>query len=606
MRLAAAVGPVNPVAPALSFGVMTEGDATVISAENDGTMAVGGDLRFGTYQLALNSSGSFVAPGDTVPTSLVVGGRVDFAGSVPGSRLQVLRSTYAKVGDLTGTVVRDTDNNGAQVNTRILPNADYNATPRVELTTRQAPSSVGPTSPIDFAAAFESFRGTANDLATCDNTVVLRTPNGDELPRPIPPGSNAVVTLAPGETNVLNLSATDLNNIAILTFADQPTASTPLLVNVDTTGVGDDFTWNAGNFAGVGGEQARYILFNFPTATRITLPGSSATIEGTIYAPSADLVDLSASNTEGSIITRTFEHRGGEVHYFPFDTTLSCGGDATPSITVVKSSTTTEITEVGQEVPYRFLVTNTGGVTLSEVSVTDVQAPPASNDDLGPVTCAATVLAPGENTTCTATYTVAQADLDNGGVTDTATASGTPPGTTTPVVSPPSTLTIPGGEPTSSIAVVKSVTPTVVAAAGDTLAYRFQVTNTGDTPLNEVRVGETAFSGTGELSAVTCGAPPVPNGSVTLAPGGSVTCTATYRVTAADVAAGRITNTATATGVPPSGPAPVSPESTATVRVQGKLPVTGGSLLLPLVAAALVALTVGTTLLLAGRRRTAR
>ncbi|MEH1102364.1 choice-of-anchor A family protein [Micromonospora sp. CPCC 205561] len=334
---------VNPVAPAQGFLVMTEGDATLLGSENEGTVAIGGDLRFDNYQVATVNAGAFVVPGDANPTALVVGGRIQVAGSVPGSRLQILRDGYAKVGDLTGTVVRDVDNNGAQVNTRILPSDDYEASPRVELVTRQPVGSVGPASPIDFADAFAGFRATSADLATCTQNVLLRTPEGAPLPRPVPPGSNAVVTLTPGVTNVLNLSATDLANIAVLTFADQPTADTPLLVNVDTTDVADNFTWRAPNFAGIGGEQARYILFNLPTATSLTLTDDSATVEGTLYAPSADLNALTNSNIEGSVISRTLAHDGGEIHDFPFSTLLDCAaGTPTPTPTGTATGTPTQ------------------------------------------------------------------------------------------------------------------------------------------------------------------------------------------------------------------------------------------------------------------------
>ncbi|TWJ21544.1 putative repeat protein (TIGR01451 family)/choice-of-anchor A domain-containing protein [Micromonospora endolithica] len=553
------VGPVNPVAPAQSFGVMTEGDATVIESENEGTMAVGGNLAFGNYQLANNTAGSFVVPGDARPSALVVGGRVDFAGSVPGTRLQVLSSGYAKVGNLTGTFVRNTDNNGAQVNTRILPTNNYDATPRVELTTRQPVDSVGPTSPLNFAAAYQSFRSTSAELATCENTVVLRTPNGDVLPRPIPPGSNAVVSLTPGVTNVLDISATDLNNISILTFASQPTASTPLLVNVDTSGVGDNFSWNAPNFAGIGGEQARYILFNFPTATRLTLTPQARTVEGSLYAPNADHVDLSATNTEGSVITRTFEHRGGEMHYFPFSTTLACQGATTASIDLVKSSTTTEITTVGQQVPYRFHVVNTGGVPLEAIAVTDVQTPPSSNANLGPITCPQTTLAPGAQTVCTATYTVTQADLDNGSLRDTATARGTPPGGTT-VESDPAQLTIPAAALTAAIRVTKSSTTTTIGSVGQQVPYRFDVINTGGLTLTGVAVTDvqTPPSSNADLGPITCA-------QTTLSPGASTTCTATYTVTQADLDNGGVTNTATARGTPPTGAPVVSPPSSLTI-----------------------------------------
>ncbi|MFF0152742.1 collagen-binding domain-containing protein [Micromonospora sp. NPDC005203] len=567
-RLVAAedIGPVNPVAAALSFGVMTEGNAGVVNDENEGTLAVGGDLTFGNYQLAGASAGAFVVPGDANPTALVVGGRVNFAGSVGGSRLQVLNSGYAKVANLTGTFVRDTDNNGAQVNTRILPSDNYDAAPRVELVTRQPVASVGPASPINFAGAFTTFRDTTAGLATCDNTVVLRTPNGDVLPRPIPAGSNAVVTLTPGVTNVLNLSASDLNNIQTLTFASQPTADTPLLVNVDTSGVGNDFGWTAANFSGIGGPQARYILFNFPTATALTLTQNAATVEGTIYAPNASLTDLSASNTEGSVITRTLDHRGGEIHYFPFSTTLACAGGTPADIELVKSSTTTVITSVGQQVPYSFHVVNTGGVPLTNISVSDTQTPPSSNGNLGPITCAVTSLAPGARTACTATYTVTQADLDNNGVTNVATARGTPPGGS-PVVSEPETLTIPAQGLTAAVTVVKSSITASIGSVGQQVPYRYLVANTGGLTLTNIGITDVQAppSSNTNLGPITC---PV----TTLTPGQTTTCTATYTVTQADLDNNGVTDTATAQGTPPSGTPVTSPPSTLTIPDAGLTP----------------------------------
>ncbi len=64
------------------------------------------------------------------------------------------------------------------------------------------------------------------------------------------------------------------------------------------------------------------------------------------------------------------------------------------------------------------------------------------------------------------------------------------------------------------------------------------------------------------LSAVTCPAPP-------LAPGAFETCTATYTTTQADVDRGGITNTGTASGLPPTGPAVTDP-STLTVPADQK------------------------------------
>jgi len=108
-----------------------------------------------------------------------------------------------------------------------------------------------------------------------------------------------------------------------------------------------------------------------------------------------------------------------------------------PAIDLVKSSTTTLITAVGQVVPYSYAVKNTGNVTLTGVTVTDNQ--------VSSVTCAQTTLAPGASTTCTGTHTVTQAELDAGGnLTNLATAKGTPPpGVTPSPVSDTDTKSIP-------------------------------------------------------------------------------------------------------------------------------------------------------------------
>ena len=49
---------------------------------------------------------------------------------------------------------------------------------------------------------------------------------------------------------------------------------------------------------------------------------------------------------------------------------------ADPILTLVKSSTTTTVTAAGQVVPYSYLLTNTGNVTISDLSVTTTTSMP--------------------------------------------------------------------------------------------------------------------------------------------------------------------------------------------------------------------------------------
>src|SRR6202021_859095 len=94
--------------------------------------------------------------------------------------------------------------------------------------------------------------------------------------------------------------------------------------------------------------------------------------------------------------------------------------------------------DAGTTLHYSFLVTNTGNVTLSAIQVNDTDLP-----GLSAITCPDASLAPGASETCTATYVTTQADVQAGSVVNTATAQGDPPGSDVPLVSDPSTGTVP-------------------------------------------------------------------------------------------------------------------------------------------------------------------
>ncbi|MGW0966554.1 collagen-binding domain-containing protein [Streptomyces sp. NPDC002516] len=368
---AAALAPVvigNPVAGNNGFGVVTQGDATLGSTESEGPVAVGGNLAFGdNYNVALNTPGTFTASGDTQPTALLVGGGIDYAGTSPSGVLQVLQNGYAKIGDTSDSDILTQDQNGASVNTEVVANgAAYNSTPRVQLTTRQSAASVAQSGLMDFTSLFSTYRDRSDSMATCGANVTLLDGNGVPLPDPntIPAGSNIKIALTQGQTNVLRLTGEQLDNIGTLTFLDEPSADTPLLIDVDTTGTGGDFTWHTPTMAGVSGDQAPYILWNFADATDITIADGD-TVEGTIYAPRAELTDLDPANLEGDIITRALVAgplsggagggavNAGEIHYFPFDADLECDSDTptpvTGSVSVKKTDSDTGAALPGAE-----------------------------------------------------------------------------------------------------------------------------------------------------------------------------------------------------------------------------------------------------------------
>ena len=112
-----------------------------------------------------------------------------------------------------------------------------------------------------------------------------------------------------------------------------------------------------------------------------------------------------------------------------------------------------------------------------------------ANAAISAVHCPAGALTPGASMTCTATYTVTQADIDSGAVTDVATAAATPPSGPA-VMSAPSSATV-TAKADPAVSLVKSVSPGTVTSAGQTVISTFVVTNTGNVTLSGVGVNDT-------------------------------------------------------------------------------------------------------------------
>ena len=220
----------------------------------------------------------------------------------------------------------------------------------------------------------------------------------------------------------------------------------------------------------------------------------------------------------------------------------------TPALTIVKTATPATYDSVGDVIAYSFEVTNSGNVTLSgPFTVSDDQATDES--------CPATVsLAPAASITCSASYTITQADLDAGSVTNLAAASGSFGGS--PVISPTDSETVTAVQ-SPALTIVKTATPATYDSVGDVIGYSFEVTNSGNVTLS----GPFTVS---DDQATDESCPAV--GS--LAPGASITCSATYTITQADLDAGSVTNLAAAGGSFGGGPVTSPTDTEAVAAVQ--------------------------------------
>ncbi len=279
------------------------------------------------------------------------------------------------------------------------------------------------------------------------------------------------------------------------------------------------------------------------------LTGGAVTLDVTTLAP-GDVATGSATYTltqadvDAGSVSNTASVSGAPPTGDPVtdDDTFTTPLPADPSIDLVKTGVLDGDAAAGGTVTYTFTVTNTGNVTLTGVTVTD----PLTG---GAVTLDVTTLAPGDVANGTATYTLTQADVDAGEVENTASVTGTPP-TGDPVTDDDTFTTPLPADP--SIALVKTGVLDGVAAAGDTITYTFEVTNTGNVTLEDVAVTDPLTGGAVTLDVTE------------LAPGDVATGTATYTLTQADVDAGEVENTASATGTPPTGD-PVTDDDTFTV-----------------------------------------
>ncbi len=323
---------------------------------------------------------------------------------------------------------------------------------------------------------------------------------------------------------------------------------------------------------------------NCPAAAASMAPGAQVTCTAT-YALSQ--ADVDAGQVTNSATSAGTPPSGPEVVSAPDDAIVTI--TPAPAITLVKSASGGPFTRAGQVVNYSFEVTNVGNVTLANIGITETAF--SGDGDMTTPLCPVTTLSPAASTICTASYTLTQADVDANLVSNTATTHGTPP-TGPPIDSIPSDAVVPI-TPAPAITLVKTVDRSTVPGAGAQVTYSFVVTNTGESTLTGLSIVETLFSGSGTLSPAVC---PVTR----LAPAASTTCTTGYQITAADATASVVNNTATVSGVDPSGVTVNSDPSSARVVVS-ILAFTGSAIATGLWVSALGALAVGLTVLIRSR-----
>lgn len=205
---------------------------------------------------------------------------------------------------------------------------------------------------------------------------------------------------------------------------------------------------------------------------------------------------------------------------------------------VVQPDTSVSYNAVGQVIKYNHNVKNTGSTsTPGPVTVTGATCPEinttGNNDG---------ILDVNETLVCASAYTITQADLDRGSVTNivTATVNGinSNQATTTVAISQPVVLKL-----------SKTANPIIYDHAGQTITYTYVITNSGAATLGPAQF---TVTDTGIGTPINCG-----EATVSLVSNATVTCSANYTVTQANMDSGSVATNATAAGggVAPSQPA---------------------------------------------------
>ncbi|WP_177172490.1 DUF7507 domain-containing protein [Paracoccus alkenifer] len=287
--------------------------------------------------------------------------------------------------------------------------------------------------------------------------------------------------------------------------------------------------------------------FSIGTLARAGQPGDTVTLYAD-YLVTQDDIDA------GTVLNTAFVTGA----HGPDDTPITAGSnevetplhpDPKMRVTKLPVEPLPDTPRAGDTISWTISIENTGNTRLQIGTITE----PLANTTVGAP--ALTVLQPGDSTTATATHTLSQAEIDAGEVRNQVTVAGEVPGSGIPFKPTPS-----GNDPDDpnedetvtplpavpSIALQKVLTSDVSEPLmpGAVIEFDFTIRNTGNVTLDnlvltddlaDVELDDAALAG------------------LSLAPAGEVTVTGSYVLTAADIEAGGLDNTATVTGDAPDG-----------------------------------------------------
>ncbi|APG65176.1 hypothetical protein LPB136_07375 [Tenacibaculum todarodis] len=413
------------------------------------------------------------------------------------------------------------------------------------------------TDPNGNSVSDDSDSGNANDGPNDDDDTLTLLPLSSELTLTKSSTLDLATKTITYTYTVENTGNTSINDISVTetTFSGTGTTPTPVYTGGGVA-LGGDATIFDANPGDVLQFTASYVL-------------TQADIDAGVVTNEAQ---TSGTDPSGATIMDASDSGNAGDDTGAGDDATATAIPASPELTLIKTSTYVDNAPTGLDtndvINYVYTVENTGNVTVNDVTVAETTFTGSGTEptpmystggaDLDGEADAFDAI-PGDVITFTASYMITQADINAGTISNEALASGTD-ASGTPVTdasdsgnaaddtgadNDPTNSPLPT---TSSIALTKGVSPLTdtngdgLVGAGDQVTYTFTVENTGSTTIEAVTVTDATI---GLSNAVVTPA--------TLQPTETGVITSVYTITQADVNAGNVENTATASGTDPSG-----------------------------------------------------
>jgi len=515
------------------------------NADNDGS----GDISAGdilTYSIIATNNGTAVLTNVTVNDALLTPSSFTCASVAVNATCELIGTYTVTNADVTAGVIDNTATSDSDQTDPADDTQSVNLNQPSHVIDKATPANADEDSSGDISVGDTlTYTVTAsnNGAATLTNLVVsdpMLVPNSMTCPSVAPGGT--CVLVGSYTVTTADVTAGTIDNVAAAQSTQTESISDNVTVPVPTPALTLDKSapTNVDEDASTDISAGDTLTYTVTATNSGTATLTNLVVSDPLIAPSSTTC-ASVPATSTCVLTGTYTVSAADVSAGVINNTASALSDQAgpvedvetvpvpqPGIAIVKPApaasdpdASTDIS-AGDVLTYTITATNTGNSTLTNLVVSDPLITPASQ------TCLS--VPPSGTCELVGTYTVTPADVTAGAINNTATADAdqvSPVDDSESVVLPTPTHTLSKAVPVNS-----DEDGSGDIGVGDTLTYTITATNTGTATLTNLVVSDAQIS----PNTITC---------ASVAPSDTCELIGSYSVTAADIVAGVINNTAT-------------------------------------------------------------